>query len=55
MMKKHRKTWMLEACLAVNNKYEKIEFLNLVSSNKLLIFNFACKILSFNNKDIFTD
>ena len=55
MMKKHRKTWMLEACLAVNNKYEKIEFLNLVSSNKLFIFNFACKILSFNNKDIFTD
>ena len=30
MMKKHRKTWMLETCLSMNNKYELVEFLNLV-------------------------
>ena len=31
MMKKHRKTWMLEICVSMNNKYELVEFLNLVS------------------------
>ena len=30
MVKKHRKTMMVETCLSMNNKYELIEFLNLV-------------------------
>ena len=31
LVKKHRKTLMLEVCLSMNNKYELVEFLNLVS------------------------
>ena len=31
MVKKHRKTMMVEACLSMNNKYELVEFLNLFS------------------------
>ena len=31
LVKKHRKAMMLEVCLSVNNKYELVEFVNLVS------------------------
>jgi len=34
MVKKHRKTLMLETCLSMNNKYEQVEFLNLVSPHE---------------------
>ena len=34
LVKKHRKTLMLEVCLSMNNKYELVEFLNLVRNLK---------------------
>jgi hypothetical protein len=36
LVKKHRKAMMLEVCLSVNNKYELVEFVNLVSHLNLV-------------------